>query len=231
MAETKTRPPKESKKKVETVTPEKKQAKSKKEKIAKQEKPPEKKRYKILAGNGCHRAIAEVQGMLVQSTEESGKFSLILTDGLQIQAFFKTPQLHWLACNTEAIQGLHWWRGYPKVSDNKLVCFQIIAWDGAMTDNKYEKWEFIGVWTAQRNITVQRTMSEKDIRKLAKETGFIKKFKYTFTNSYDFKRSLWVGYVYKILASRKGDSFEIRKVIPYACPRIKPKPPERKPRK
>ena len=24
---------------------------------------PEKKRYKILAGNGCHRAIAEVQGM------------------------------------------------------------------------------------------------------------------------------------------------------------------------
>ena len=192
---------------------------------------PEKKRYKILAGNGCHRAIAEVQGMLVQSTEERGKFSLILPDGLQIQAFFKTPQLHWLACNNEAIQGLHWWRGYPKVSDNKLVCFQIIAWDGDMINNKYEKWDFTGVWTAQRNITVQRTMSEKDIRKIAKETGFIKKFKYTFTNSYDFKRSLWIGYVYKVLATRKGNSFEIRKVIPYACPRIKPKPPEKKLRK
>ena len=126
MAKTKeiTRPTSEE----DIITPppqseEKPQAKKKKSK----EKPSEKKRYKILAGNGCHRAIAEVQGMLVQSTAESGKFSLILPDGLQIQAFFKTPQLHWLACNTEAIQGLHWWRGYPKVSDNKLVCFQIIA--------------------------------------------------------------------------------------------------------
>ena len=99
-----------------------------------------------------------------------------------------------------------------------------------MVNNKYEKWEFIGVWTAQRNITVQRTMSEKDIRKIARETGFIKKFKYTFTNSYDFKRSLWIGYVYKVLATREGDCLKIRKVIPYACPRIKPKPPERKPR-
>ena len=85
MAETKTRAPKQSKKKVETVASEKKQTKAKKEKTAKQEKPPEKKRYKILAGNGCQRGLtegaasrsAEVQGMLVQSTEESGKFSLI----------------------------------------------------------------------------------------------------------------------------------------------------------
>jgi hypothetical protein len=117
------------------------------------------------------------------------------------------------------------------MSDNKLVGLQILAWDGNMTQNKFEKWEFIGVWTAQRNITVQRTMSDKDIRKIAKETGFIKKFKFTFTNSYDFKRALWVGYVYQILASREGESLKIRKVIPYACPRIKPKPPERKPRK
>jgi hypothetical protein len=212
--------------KAETIPPSKKQAKPKKEKLR------EKKRYKILAGNGCHQAICEVQGMLIPPTEKEGKFQLILPDGLQVDASFKTSRQHWLAMNKpEIVTGLHWFRCYPKMSDNKLVGLQILAWDGNMTNNKFENWEFIGVWTAQRNITVQRTMSDKDIRKIAKETGFIKKFKYTFTNSFDFKRALWMGYVYKILATRKGDSFEIRKVIPYACPRIKPKPPERKPRK
>jgi hypothetical protein len=57
-------------------------------------------------------------------------------------------------------------------------------------------------------------MSDPEIRKIAKETGFIKKFKFTFTNSFDFKRSLWVGYVYQILASREGNKLSMRKVIP-----------------
>ena len=73
-------------------------------------------------------------------------------------------------------------------------------------------------------------MSDRQIRNIAKETGFIKKFKYTFTNSFDFKRALWVGYVYQIFAQREGDKLSIKKVNPYACPRFKPKPPERKPR-
>ncbi len=63
------------------------------------EKQPEKKRYKILAGNGCHRAICEVQGMLIPPTEEGGKFQLILPDGLQVDAMFKTSRQHWLAMN------------------------------------------------------------------------------------------------------------------------------------
>ena len=207
---------------------EKSQAKKKKSK----EKQPEKKRYKILAGNGCHQAICEVQAMLIPSPESDNKFQLILPDGLQVDAMFKDPNQYWLVnYKPEYVLGMHWFRCYPKLANDKLVGLQIVAWDDKnMTSNKNEQWEFIGVWTAQRNITVQRTMSDKEIRKEAKETGFIKKFKYTFTNSFDFKRSLWIGYVYKIIASREGDKLTIRKVIPYACPRIKPKPPERKPR-
>ena len=188
----------------------------------------ERKRYKILAGNGCHQAIAEVQGTLIPPKEEGQLFALILPDGLQIEATFKTPRLHWIAQNKDYILGHHWFRGYPKMKDNKLVSLQIIAWDGNMPSNSQEDehWEFIGVWTAQKNITVQRSMMSKDIRKIAKETGFIKKFKYTFTNSYDWvkSRKLWIGYVYKVLCTRKGDTFEIKKVVPYACPRIKPVP-------
>ncbi len=209
-----------------------KKKKSQKSKEKQPEKKLEKKRYKILAGNGCHQAICEVQGMLIPPTDEGGKFQLILPDGLQVDAYFKTPRQHWLAKNNpEFITGMHWFRCYPKMANDKLVALQIVSWDGDMSNNKGEQWEFIGVWTAQRNITVQRTMSNKEIRKIAKEEGFIKKFKFTFTNSFDFKRNLWVGYVYQVLASREGDKLKIRKVNPYACPRIKPKPPERKPRK
>ena len=153
-------------------------------------KKPEKKRYKILAGNGCHQAICEVKGMLVPSPESEKKFQLILPDGLQIDAYFKTAYQYWLAVNKpEIVTGLHWFRGYPKFSENKLTALQIVTWDCNMTENNSEQWEFIGVWTAQRNLTVQRTMADKEIRKIAKETGYIKKFKYTFTNSFDFKRS------------------------------------------
>ena len=188
----------------------------------------ERKRYKILAGNGCHQAITEVQGILVPPTEPGQSFSLVLPDGLQIEATFKTPRLHWIAQNKDYMLGHHWFRGYPKMKDNKLVSLQIIAWDGNMPSNPQgqENWEFVGVWTAQKNITVQRSMMTKDIRKIAKETGFIKKFKYTFNNSYDWvkNRKLWVGYVYKVLCQRNGDTFAIKRVIPYACPRIKPVP-------
>ena len=89
----------------------------------------------------------------------------------------------------EIVTGLHWFRGYPKFAEDKLAAVQIFAWDGNMTENNSEQWEFIGVWTAQRNLTVQRTMANEEVRKEAKETGFIKKFKYIFTNSFDFKRS------------------------------------------
>ncbi len=188
----------------------------------------ERKRYKILAGNGCHQAIAEIKGILVPPSEPEQPFTLILPDGLQIEATFKTARLYWIAQNKEYILGLHWFRGYPKMKDDKLISLQIIAWDGNMPSNptEDEHWEFIGIWTAQKNLTVQRSMMTKDIRKIAKETGFIKKFKYTFLNSYDWAKSkkLWIGYVYKILCVRKGDKFEIKKVIPYACPRIKPVP-------
>lgn len=188
----------------------------------------EKKRYKILAGNGCHQAIAEVQGILVPPSEPDEHFILILPDGFQLEVTFKTPRLHWIAKNQDTILGSHWFRGYPKMKDNKLISLQIIAWDKDMPTNPrgFETWEFTGVWTAQKNITVQRSMMMEDVRKIAKETGFIKKFKYTFINSFDWvkNKKLWMGYVYKILCQRKGDTLEIKKVIPYACPRYKPDP-------
>lgn len=188
----------------------------------------EKKRYKILAGNGCHQAIAEIQGILIPPHDEEAPFLLILPDGFQMEATFKNPRLKWLAHNTDAVVGSHWFRVYPKMKDDKLISVQIIAWDKGMPSNarEDETWEFIGVWTAQRNLTVQRSMTMEDIRKIAKETGFIKKFKYTFINSFDFvkQKKLWMGYVYKLICKRKEDTLEIKRVIPYACPRIKPEP-------
>ncbi|MTF39988.1 hypothetical protein [Cyanobacterium aponinum] len=198
------------------------------EKNQKDKPPVEKKRYKILAGNGCHQAIAEVRGMLIPPGEGEKSFHLILPDGTQLEATFKNSRILWLAHNKPELLGDHWFRGYPKMKDNKLVSLQIIAWDGTMPTNPRgeESWEFTGVWTLQKNITVQRSMMLEDVRKIAKETGFIKKFKYTFINSFDWvkNKKLWAGYVYKVLCKRKGDVLEIKKVIPYACPRIKPVP-------
>lgn len=186
----------------------------------------EKKRYKILAGNGAHQAIAEIQAMLMKPSQEGDKFKLILPDGFQIDATFKNPRLKWLAYNNDSIIGLHWFRGYPKMNDGKLVCFQIVAWDGDMPTSPqgFEKWEFIGLWTPQKNLTVQRSMGMKEIRTAAKETGFIKKFKFTFTNSQEWvaSKKLWIGYVYKLICRREGDTLKIQKVIPFACPRLKP---------
>ncbi|BAQ65130.1 hypothetical protein [Geminocystis sp. NIES-3709] len=211
-----------------------KQTKSKEKKDStpkKQEKEKEKiekKRYKILAGNGCHQAIAEIQGILVPPQGENEPFLIILPDGFQLEATFKTPRIKWMAMNTDVVIGAHWFRVYPKMKDDKLISVQIVAWDKNMPSNPRgeEHWEFTGVWTAQKNITVQRSMMTDDIRKTAKETGFIKKFKYTFINSFDWvkNKKLWMGYVYKIICKRKGDVLEIKKVIPFACPRIKPDP-------
>jgi len=187
-----------------------------------------KNRYKILAGNGCHQAIAEVHGILVPPTEENSCHNLILPDGCVLEATFKDARLKWLAHNREGVLGAHWFRGYPKMKNNKLVGLQIIAWDMNMPTNErgWETWEFIGVWTVQKNLTVQRSMGLKEVRQQARETGFIKKFKYTFNNTYDWlkNKKLWSGYVYKILCRREGDSLKIQKVIPYACPRTKPLP-------
>ncbi|WP_241735260.1 hypothetical protein [Cyanobacterium stanieri] len=187
-----------------------------------------KKRYKILVGNGCHQAIAEVYGILVPPAEENSCHSLILPDGYTLEATFKDARLKWLAHNKQQVLGAHWFRGYPKMKDDKLVGFQIVAWDMDMPTNPkgWETWEFIGIWTVQKNLTVQRSMGLKEIREQAKETGFIKKFKYTFNNTYDWLKSkkLWTGYVYKILCRREKDTLKIQKVIPYACPRVKPVP-------
>lgn len=207
----------------------KKDSKAKKQSSQEKKEQVEKKRYKILAGNGCHQAIAEIQGILVPPHNEEAPFLLILPDGFQLEVTFKNPRLKWIAYNNpEAVIGSHWFRVYPKMKDDKLISVQIIAWDKGMPSNPRgeETWEFIGVWTAQKNITVQRSMTMEDIRKIAKETGFIKKFKFTFINSFDFvkQKKLWMGYVYKLICRRKGDVLEIKKVIPYACPRVKPEP-------
>jgi len=202
-----------------------KKNKSKDKKKKKDKKPPAKK-YKILAGNGCHQAIAEVQGILVPPIDAESSHQLILPDGLALEATFTHNYLKWLAFNQPNISGAHWFRGYPKMQDNKLVALQIVGWDGNMptNDQGWEKWEFIGVWTIQKNLTVQRSMGDKDVKEQAIKTGYIKKFKFTFSNTEDWlkRKKLWIGYVYQLICRREGDTLKIQKVIPYACPRFKP---------
>ncbi|WP_446684848.1 hypothetical protein A5482_014645 (plasmid) [Cyanobacterium sp. IPPAS B-1200] len=206
-------------------TSEVKDKKTKSKKKKKDKKPPAKK-YKILAGNGCHQAISEVQGILVPPIDAESSHQLILPDGLALEATFSNPYLESLALKQPNILGAHWFRGYPKMQDNKLVALQIVGWDGNMPTNEqgWEKWEFIGVWTIQKNLTVQRSMGDKDVKEQAIKTGYIKKFKFTFSNSEDWlkRKKLWIGYVYQLICRREGDTFKIQKVIPYACPRFKP---------
>lgn len=67
-------------------------------------------------------------------------------------------------------------------------------------------------------------MRNKNVRKQAIKTGYIKKFKFTFTNSEDWRKrkKLWSGYVDKLIFRRERDTLKIQKVIPYACPPFKP---------
>nr|OEJ77582.1 hypothetical protein A5482_15395 [Cyanobacterium sp. IPPAS B-1200] len=215
----------ESSSKEDDKTSEVKDKKTRSKKKKKDKKPPAKK-YKILAGNGCHQAIAEVQGILVPPIDAESSHQLILPDGLALEATFTHNYLKWLAFNQPNISGAHWFRGYPKMQDNKLVALQIVGWDGNMptNDQGWEKWEFIGVWTIQKNLTVQRSMGDKDVKEQAIKTGYIKKFKFTFSNSEDWlkRKKLWIGYVYQLICRREGDTLKIQKVIPYACPRFKP---------
>ena len=190
----------------------------------------EKKKYKIAVGNGCHKAICDVEGMLIPNSEKEGRFLMILPDGLQVDARFKFQRMNYFAMKyPNKVLGMHWFRCYPKFKDDRLVALHIIKVDKdiSKSNNSKEYWEFIGAWTAKNNITVQRSMALKEIRQIAKKKGFIKKFKYSFTNSFDFKQSLWTGYVYQIIAQRDGVQLKIKKVVPYACPRIRPKPPEK----
>ena len=75
-----------------------------------------------------------------------------MPDGCVLEATFKDARLKWLAHNREGVLGAHWFRGYPKMKNNKLVGLQIIAWDMNMPTNErgWETWEFIGVWTVQK---------------------------------------------------------------------------------
>ncbi|WP_141712638.1 hypothetical protein A5482_016155 (plasmid) [Cyanobacterium sp. IPPAS B-1200] len=199
--------------------------KSKDKKKKKDKKPPAKK-YKILAGNGCHQAISEVQGILVPPIDDESSYQLILPDGLALEATFTRPYLESLVLKQPDILGVHWFRGYPKMQDNKLVAFQIVGWDGNMPTNEqgWERWEFIGLWALQKNLTVQRSIADRTVRKEARKTGFITEFKFTFSNTEDWvkQKKLWIGYVYKLLCRREGNTLKIQKVIPYACPRFKP---------
>ncbi|WP_446684635.1 hypothetical protein [Cyanobacterium sp. HL-69] len=184
------------------------------------------KRYKILAGNGCHQAISEVQGILVPPIDDESSYQLILPDGLALKATFSNPYLESLALKQPNILGVHWFRGYPKMQDTKLVSFQIVGWDGNMPTNEqgWERWEFIGLWTLEKTLTVQRSITARTVRKEARKTGFITEFKFTFSNTEDWvkQKKLWIGYVYKLICRREGDTLKIQKVIPYACPRFKP---------
>ena len=207
-----------------------KTSKVKKKQVQEKDKKPLAKKYKILAGNGCHQAISEVQGILVPPIDDESSYELILPDGLALEATFTRPYLESLVLKQPDILGVHWFRGYPKMQDNKLVGpFQIVGWDGNMPTNEqgWERWEFIGLWALQKNShsSTFHRRTERLEKKLEK-TGFITEFKFTFSNTEDWvkQKKLWIGYVYKLLCRREGDTLKIQKVIPYACPRKKPIP-------
>jgi hypothetical protein len=185
-------------------------------------------RYKLLTGNGIHTAVGEFIGVLLPPKENTPKRELLLTNGVVVEARF----FGWHNKPTfiNKCLGRHLFRGYPIVCDNKLIAINITAvdpveriFDKVGQKNCLELWLFRGLWTPQRSLNVQRSLGNKKVKVEAKKTGFIKKYKYQFKNSKDWKTRLWDNYVYEVYAYRdKDNQFNILKVNPFCCPLHKP---------
>lgn len=187
--------------------------------------------YKILVGNSSHLAIGEFKGVFVEQPGES-KHKMILLNGVQVTCSFRSRSAGKGAI--AAAKGRHIFRGYPKV-DARGILQHIELTCVDPTEEIFnlqridDRWMFIGLWTPQRNITVQRSMANAKTRAEVRKTKYLPKYKYPFVNSYDFKRSLWMGYVYKVEAKLNDNGqFEICRVTPFACPRNKPLPNNRR---
>lgn len=180
-------------------------------------------RYKLLTGNGTHTAVGEFIGVLHGSSD---KYLITFTDGFTVEAKFfgyHNNSKYKLKC-----MGKHYFRGYPCVKDSKLIAVTITSVDSPSIITNLNKakrdelWFFRGLWTPQKNLSVQRSFTAEGVKKQAKETGFIKKYKFTFANSSEWRTKLWFSYVYEVCCSRAQDSFMIRRVTPFCCPRRKP---------
>lgn len=185
-------------------------------------------RYKLLTGNGVHTAVGEFIGVLLPPQVDKPR-ELLLTNGTVIEAKFIGKNNNKKFINK--CLGRHLFRGYPVVKENKLIAITITAVDPKErifpkvgTDKKcLELWLFRGLWTPQKTLNIQRSLANKDVKKIAKEKGFIKKYKYQFKNSREWSSKLWDNYVYEIYAYRdKDNNFNIFRTSAFCCPIRKP---------
>jgi len=181
--------------------------------------------YKLLAGNGCHQALGEFIG----SVHEDPIHGLVLkfaADDITVPLRFNGYN------NNEKFKqkclGNHYFRGYPTTKNGMIVSITITSVDPinrlfTSTSPEWEYWHFRGLWTVQQNITVQRGIDKLNTLNVARQTGFIKKYKFKFVNYSAYSSKLTPGYVYTIMAHRVGNFYYIDSVTPFCCPLNPPK--------
>jgi len=178
---------------------------------------------KIFTGNGCHRAIAKFQGIVIPAPDSDKEIkNKILLPEAELDCSF-VPKLYWLFCNhRHEFEGIKSYIGYPKISNGKLVKIELAV---LQKEEQYqqETWELCGMWSAQK----KKLLVQRDVNIIPEDIS-IHYYQYDFANQASFKTNLWDKYCYLIMAKREKDELLIKKTIPIACPVKKPKPPNRR---
>ena len=186
--------------------------------------------YKLLAGNGTHQAIGEFMGT-VHRDPVSNQLIITFTDEVSFPVKVTGHN------NNDTFKnkciGTHYFRGYPTCKNGIIVKITITSIDPknrlfSYSLPRFEYWHFRGLWTVQETITVQRSIDNLNTLNTARETGFIKKYKFRFINYSAHSSSLTPGYVYTIMAQRIGNFFYIETITPFCCPLSKPKTNKRR---
>ncbi|MBR8827225.1 MAG: hypothetical protein DSM107014_04855 [Gomphosphaeria aponina SAG 52.96 = DSM 107014] len=179
-------------------------------------------RRKIFTGNGCHRALAKFQGIIIypSGNEEGQKNKILLPEG-EFDCSF-VPKLYWLFCNhRHEFEGIKNYIGYPKISDGKLVKIELAV---LQKEDQYqqETWEVCGMWSGKK----KKLLVQRDVKIIPEDTS-LHFYQYSFVNQEDFQKNLWDKYCYLIMCKREKDELAIKKTVPIACPVKKPQPPRK----
>lgn len=155
----------------------------------------------LLTGNGCHKLVGIVQGILV--TENS-----LLIPGGELVVKISKRCKGYLKKYPETTQGIKTYIGYPKIIEGQIRLFEIVGIE--VKDSLPECWEIIGTWCSDLDsLVVQRDI--KMFNTLNKLPSFIPDL--------DYHRKVWINNnCYKVTCKREGTKLTIEEVRLWACP-------------
>ena len=176
------------------------------------------KKDSILLGNGQHKAIAELKGVLVPNPDEPDNFTMILPDQSDLKVTVRNKKVLRGLKRSNAF-GLNTYLGYPKVIQGKLDSLDLIAWGDRKLEpikpEDTECWEFVGVWSKNKELLVQRDVKMPFVQDAYQATGKLFTYKFAFTNGdyYTMKKKLVANQLYCLKCIRKKGQLRIRQII------------------